>query len=102
MIPFERAGSVTGMSLVSGNLTTFRQPSDNLQTGFRDGKWSGAPEAVAACLEIPRSRVQDPTLSSPGIPWFNFPDALVNSQLVCLRPVVILNSCCCCVVPSFR
>ena len=27
-------------------------------------------------------------------PWFNFPAALVNSQLVCLRPVGILNSCC--------
>ena len=36
----------------------------------------------------------------PGIPWFNFPAALVNSQLVCLRPVGILNSCCC--VLSFR
>ena len=35
-------------------------------------------------------------------PWFNFPAALVNSQLVCLRPVGILNSCCCCSVPLFR
>ena len=33
---------------------------------------------------------------------FNFPAALVNSQLVCLRPVGILKSCCCCSVPSFR
>ena len=31
----------------------------------------------------------------PGSPWFNFPAALVNSQLACLRPVGILNSCCC-------
>ena len=38
---------------------------------------------------------------NPGSPWFNFPAALVNSQLVCLRPVGILNSCCC-FVPSFR
>ena len=36
----------------------------------------------------------------PGSPWFNFSTALVNSQLVCLRPVGILNSCC--FVPSFR
>ena len=34
-----------------------------------------------------------------GSPWFNFLAALVNSQLVCLRPVGILNSCCCCSVP---
>ena len=34
-------------------------------------------------------------------PWFNFSAALLNSQLVCLRPVGILNSCCCS-VPSFR
>ena len=27
-------------------------------------------------------------------PWFNFSAALVNSQLACLRPVGILNSCC--------
>ena len=32
---------------------------------------------------------------------FNFPAALVNSQLVCLRPVGILNNCRCS-VPSFR
>ena len=32
----------------------------------------------------------------PGCNWFNFSVALVNSQLVCLRPVGILNSCCCC------
>ena len=37
----------------------------------------------------------------PDSPWFNFSAALVNSQLVCLRPVGILNSCCCS-VPSFR
>ena len=37
----------------------------------------------------------------PGSPWFNFPAALVNSQLVCLQPVGILNSCCCSVL-SFR
>ena len=30
----------------------------------------------------------------PGSPWFNFPAALVNLQLVCLRPAGILNSCC--------
>ena len=34
-----------------------------------------------------------------GSPWFNFPAALVNSQLVFLRPVGILNSCS---VLSFR
>ena len=34
--------------------------------------------------------------------WFNFPAALVNSQLVCLQPVGILKSCCCCSVLSFR
>ena len=28
-------------------------------------------------------------------PWFNFSAALVNSQLACLWPVGILNSCCC-------
>ena len=40
----------------------------------------------------------------PGFktPWFKFPAAFVNSQLVCLRPVGILNSCCCCSVLSFR
>ena len=31
----------------------------------------------------------------PSSPWFNFLAALVNSQLVCLRPVEILNSCSC-------
>ena len=35
-------------------------------------------------------------------PWFNFPAALVNSQLVCLRPVGILNSCYYCSVLLFR
>ena len=54
--------------------------------------------------EIP---VQDPLWPlvefDPGSPWFNFPAALVNSQLVCLRPVGSLTSCCCCYsVPSFR
>ena len=29
----------------------------------------------------------------PGSPWFNFSAALVNSQLACLRPVGIPNSC---------
>ena len=33
-----------------------------------------------------------------GSPWFNFLAALVNSQLVCLRPVGILNSFSCCVL----
>ena len=41
------------------------------------------------------------TRFDPGSPWFSFPAALVNSQLVCLQPVKILNSCCC-FVPSFR
>ena len=58
-----------------------------------------------ACLEIRKSRVQDPLWPlvefDPGSPWFNFPAALVNSQLVCLQPVGILNSCCCSVL-SFR
>ena len=27
----------------------------------------------------------------PGSSWFNFPAALVHSQLVCLQPVGILN-----------
>ena len=47
-----------------------------------------------------RSQVQDTLWTliqfDPGNPWFNFPAALVNGQLVCLRPVGILNSCCCC------
>ena len=35
----------------------------------------------------------------PVIPGLtSFPAALVNSQLVCLQPVGILNSCCCCCV----
>ena len=38
----------------------------------------------------------------PGSPWFNFSDALVKSQLVCLQSVGILNSCCCYSVLSFR
>ena len=63
------------------------------------------PNGQGACLEIRRSRVQDPLWPlvefDPGSPWFNFSAALVNSQLVCLRPVGILNSCCCS-VPSFR
>ena len=58
--------------------------------------------SVAQWLEIRRSRVQDSIWSLvefvPGSPWFNFPAALVNSRLVCLRPVGILNSCCCCVL----
>ena len=41
------------------------------------------------------------TNTFPGSPWFNFPAALVNSQLVSLQPVGILNSCCCSVL-SFR
>ena len=36
----------------------------------------------------------DHSQNHPGSPWFNFSAALVNSQLVCLRPVGILNSCC--------
>ena len=32
----------------------------------------------------------------PGCLWFKFLAALVNGQLVCLRPVGITNSCCCC------
>ena len=32
------------------------------------------------------------------VPGSTSPAALVNSQLVCLRPVGILNSCCCCVL----
>ena len=62
-----------------------------------------------ACLEILRSRVRDtlwPLVEFvPGSPWFNFAAALVNSQLVCLRPVGILNSCCfmfCSVVTVFH
>ena len=65
------------------------------------------PSGWGACLEIRRCRVQDPLWPLiefvPGSPWFNFPAALVNSQLVCLQPVGILNSKgCCCSVPSFR
>ena len=65
------------------------------------------PSDSGACLEIRRSRVQDPLWPfvefDPGSPWFNFPAGLVNRQLVCLRPVGILNSCCCFYsVPSFR
>ena len=56
------------------------------------------PSGSGACLEIWRSRFQDtfwPLVEFvPGSPWFNFSAALVNSQLVCLRPVGILNSCC--------
>ena len=67
-------------------------------TGGSAAQWSGR------CLEIRRSRVQDPLWPlvefDPGSPWFNFLAALVNSQLVRLRPVGILNSCCCS-VPSF-
>ena len=47
-------------------------------------KWLGA------CLEIRRPGFKtrsDHSLS----PWFNFPAALVKSQLVCLRPVGILK-----------
>ena len=32
----------------------------------------------------------DHSLNVPGSPWFNFPAALVNSQLLCLRPVASL------------
>ena len=38
---------------------------------------------------------------NPSCPWLNIPAALVNSQLVCLQPVGILNSCRCSVL-SFR
>ena len=62
------------------------------------------PSGWGACLEIRRFRVQDPLWSLvefvPGSPWFNFLAAFVNSRLVCLRPVGILNSSGCC-VPSF-
>ena len=58
-------------------------------------------------FEIQRSQVQDPFWPLiefvSGSPWFNFPAALVNSQLVCIRPVGIYNhSCCCYSVLSFR
>ena len=63
------------------------------------------PSGEGACLAIRRSRVQDPFWPliefDPGSPWFNFPAALVNSQLVCPRPVGILSSCCFS-LPSFR
>ena len=54
-------------------------------------------------LEIPGSRLSLTTIVEfdPGSSWFNFPAALVNSQLVCLRPVGILNSCICYSVLSF-
>ena len=48
--------------------------------------------------EIRRSRVQIPFWPLAdvvlGSPEFNFSAALVNSQLVCLPPVGILNSLC--------
>ena len=54
------------------------------------------PSGYNTCLEIRSSQVQDsfwPLVEFvPGSPWFNFLAALVNSQLVCLRPVGILNS----------
>ena len=51
-----------------------------------------------------KTRSESPLVKfAPGSPWFNFPAALVkvNTQLVCLQPVGILNSCCCFSVPSF-
>ena len=51
-------------------------------------------------VRAPALRYGDPGFD-PGSPWFNFLAALVNSQLVCLRLVGILNSCCCS-VPLFR
>ena len=38
----------------------------------------------------------------PGSPWFNFPAALLNNQLVFHRPVGILNCFSCCSVSLFR
>ena len=66
-------------------------------------KYSGVAEMIMILITIPGSRPAQPLVEfGPGSPWFNFPAALVNSQLVCLRPVGILNSCCCCSVLSFR
>ena len=51
-----------------------------------------------ACLEMWSSRNEDsfwPLIEFvPGSPWFILLSTLVNSQLVCLQPVGILNSCC--------
>ena len=63
------------------------------------------PVVRAVALRSRISWVQDPLWPLaefvPGSPWFNLdPAALVNSQLACLRPVAILNSCCS--VLSFR
>ena len=55
------------------------------------------PSGWGACLEIWRSWVQDTFWLLvliefvPGSPWFNFLAALLNSQLVYLQPVGILN-----------
>ena len=55
------------------------------------------PSAYGDCLEIRRSRVQEtfwPLVEfDPGNTWFNFLAALVNSQLLCRRPVGNLKVC---------
>jgi len=53
------------------------------------------PSCEGVGFEIWRSRVQVPLSPLaefvPGNPWFNSSAALVQSQLVCLLPVGILN-----------
>ena len=58
------------------------------------------PSGFGACLENRRlARVQDSFWSlvefDPGSPWLNLSAALVNTHLVCLWPVGVLNSCSC-------
>ena len=59
---------------------------------FFDKHWRRQCGPVVRALAL---RSGDPGLVEfdPGSPWFNFSAALVNSQLVCLRPVGILKSC---------
>ena len=53
--------------------------------------------SIRPILLIWGSQVQDTLLLLvefvPGSPWLNFSAALANSQLACLHPVGIVNSC---------
>ena len=56
--------------------------------------WQSCPEVRALALRFGDPGFKTMVEFVPGIPWFNFSAAFVNSQLACLRPVGILNSCC--------
>ena len=81
-----------GMTRNSPRSTCYIRSLTVTPSFFEEAAW---PSGQGAGLEIWRSWVQVPlwplTGFVPSRPWLNSSAALVNSQLVCLLPVGILN-----------